>query len=311
MAYPLFFLPIYLSEIYYSNFWDALLSWTLIIVLTRVAFSIIVGVFLGYIAKEALYYSRNKALIDKESFLAYSIALCALSSGLITYYLEGNDLIAIFAAGLTLSWHQWFIYEIKDEKIQEVLDLLLNLAYFLLFGSFIPWDNYAWLPISQLTNKNQVSLYSLLPLTISIILFRRLPLLFILRKFIPGIKTVKEALFVGWFGPIGVGALYYAQLFLLLKADDISATFYSIIYFIVFSSVIVHGFTVPLFNLTLRATMSITSVNVDLLSLLPTPDLPNYKSPSEHIQSSLFKSSVKSLSIHTIDYLSFSDNETV
>jgi NhaP-type Na+/H+ or K+/H+ antiporter len=45
---------------------------------------------------------------------------------------------------------------------------------------------------------------------IAVLLVRRLPVVIGLQKFIPEVRSWREACFVGWFGPMGVGALYYA-----------------------------------------------------------------------------------------------------
>ena len=250
------------------------------VVLYKIVFSSVLGFSLGYLAKRALNFSRKNHLIDKESFLAFSLAFCAFLSGLLTY-LHGNDLVAIFTAGLTLSWNHWFLYEIQDEKVQEVLDLLLNLTYFILFGALMPWKLYSYWSLESIPLQIQtvaVPMNLLVPFTIAILLLRRLPVIYTMRQCIPSIATKKEALFVGWFGPIGVGALFYGQLLeepnllgLPFPFSPFPDIFRTILLFVVFSSVMVHGFTVPLFNLTLRATMSITSVNVDLMALLPSP----------------------------------------
>lgn len=319
LIFPLFFLPIFLEQsnaLHRDNSFEyslsAIMSWFSVVILYKVVFSCLLGVGIGYLAKISLQFSRTHHLIDKESFLAYSIALCAFLSGLLNY-LDANDLIAIFAAGLTLSWNHWFIYEIQDEKVQEVIDLLLNLTYFIIFGAIMPWHLYKqWSFNQQDIDPAAVPLEILLPFTIAVLLIRRLPVIFLFREFIPVITTKKEAIFVGWFGPIGVGALFYGQLLqhpsiLPSNALPFPPYFLSIILFVVFSSIIVHGSTVPLFNLTLRATMSITSVNVDLLALLPSPRSEMIDSLSSPFGSS-FKntpiSATSDLSIQAIDYLS-------
>jgi NhaP-type Na+/H+ or K+/H+ antiporter len=45
---------------------------------------------------------------------------------------------------------------------------------------------------------------------IAVLSLRRIPALLLLKPLIGDIRRWDEALFVGWFGPIGVGALYLA-----------------------------------------------------------------------------------------------------
>jgi NhaP-type Na+/H+ or K+/H+ antiporter len=45
---------------------------------------------------------------------------------------------------------------------------------------------------------------------VTILLLRRIPAVLLLKPFVGQFRTWNEALFVGWFGPVGVGALYFA-----------------------------------------------------------------------------------------------------
>ncbi|KAG0416342.1 Na(+)/H(+) antiporter [Dictyocoela roeselum] len=82
--------------------------------------------------------------------------------------------------------------------------------------------------------------------SILIIFLRRTIPVYIFKKWIPEIKNVKEAIFIGWFGPIGVGALFYA-----LMADKILNTItIEYVSVVVLFSVIIHGLTIPLFKLS-------------------------------------------------------------
>ncbi|CAG8843816.1 17643_t:CDS:1, partial [Racocetra persica] len=81
--------------------------------------------------------------------------------------------------------------------------------------------------------------------------------------FIPAFHTFKEAAFAGYFGPIGIGAIFLAMTVEkeisrrlndeLRDIDDgsmlrIQEITFPIVAFIVLSSVIVHGITVPILN---------------------------------------------------------------
>ncbi|KAG9126645.1 hypothetical protein FRC07_002617 [Ceratobasidium sp. 392] len=68
-------------------------------------------------------------------------------------------------------------------------------------------------------------------------------------KLIPAIPSIKEAIFVGWFGPIGVSAIFYVQVALEYLPKDsreqVKSTIEPVVYFMVFTSILVHGITVP------------------------------------------------------------------
>jgi NhaP-type Na+/H+ or K+/H+ antiporter len=56
-------------------------------------------------------------------------------------------------------------------------------------------------------------------LAIAVLLLRRLPAMLALRALIKPLHGFSDALFVGWFGPIGVAALYYAHLSVRLTGN--------------------------------------------------------------------------------------------
>lgn len=88
-----------------------------------------------------------------------------------------------------------------DDSLQPTIDMLLNLAIFVWFGAVCPWALFA--------HNDIVPIYRLIALGILILLFRRLPAVFAMHKYIHQIEQVSQALFVGFFGPIGVGAVFY------------------------------------------------------------------------------------------------------
>lgn len=114
-----------------------------------------------------------------------------------------------------------------------------------------------------------MSIWRLLLLAVLVHLFRRLPVVTALYKFIPAIRTWREAVFTGWFGPMGVGSVFYCTVAIASFAPD-GPNAYAlqliepIVYFIVLSSVLVHGITVPLFHIGKIAhiSLSFTAVSV-------------------------------------------------
>ena len=88
-----------------------------------------------------------------------------------------------------------------DDSLQPTIDMLLNLAIFVWFGAVCPWSLFA--------HNDIIPIYRLIVLGILILLFRRLPAVFAMHKYIHQIEQVSQALFVGFFGPMGVGAIFY------------------------------------------------------------------------------------------------------
>lgn len=84
-----------------------------------------------------------------------------------------------------------------------------------------------------------------------------------LYKWIPTIHNWREAVFTGWFGPIGVGAIFYYTVALEALPEDgpnahARALLEPVIYFMVLGSVIAHGITIPLYFLGTIATRTLT-----------------------------------------------------
>lgn len=305
LAFPFLFFALYMIRS--SSTADALRDWVLYTVLYQVAFSVLLGIAIGYCARNALKFAEKRQLIDKENFLSFGIALTFLTLGGVGW-LGSDDLFAAFIAGTTLTWDGWFNRVIEDSHFQEVIDMLFNLTFFVYFGSIIPWATF--------TSSNHLELWKLFVAAILILFFRRLPIVMALLRFIPALKSVKEGVFAGWFGPYGVGALFFATVAIenmesynphghtselahsmpsdhLYPEVPVDSPFYNlsriifpVVCFIVLSSVVVHGLTVPLFHFTIKGherrkahRASRASSRAEMLSVpsssSATPDLPS------------------------------------
>jgi sodium/hydrogen antiporter len=75
---------------------------------------------------------------------------------------------------------------------------VLQVPEFVVFGAALPWPN--WIAMGWRA-----------PVPIgTILLLRRIPAVLLLQLWLTDLRSRQEALFVGWFGPIGVGALFFA-----------------------------------------------------------------------------------------------------
>ncbi|KAL2258216.1 hypothetical protein VTK26DRAFT_8569 [Humicola hyalothermophila] len=276
MAFPFVYLSLYLIHDRQSAR-DVSFHWIVYTILYECVFGAVYGFIIGYLARHGIKYAEKHELIDRESFLVFYfvLALFCAGSGSI---LGVDDLLVGFAAGVGFSNDGWFTQKTEEAEVSNVIDLLINLTYFVYFGTIIPWRDF---------NNAELGLqaWRLAVLAIFIILFRRIPIMMALKPVIPDIKTWREALFAGHFGPIGVGAIFVAM---LARAElesgepvplenlppkgsehyEIIATVWPIVSFIVVSSIIVHGSSIAVFTLgkrinTLTITMSYTQANED------------------------------------------------
>lgn len=104
-------------------------------------------------------------------------------------------------------------------------------------------------------------------LAVLVLLFRRLPIVLAVYKIVPALRTWREAIFCGWFGPIGVGALFYYTEALKNFEEDgpqahVRAVLAPVVYFMILASVFVHGFTIPLFHIGTFASRTLTRTSM-------------------------------------------------
>jgi sodium/hydrogen antiporter len=162
--------------------------------------SIAYGAVVGYVAKELLHWAEEHKFVDRESFLVFAISLALFITGTCGM-IGSDDVLACFIAGNTFTWDDWFRLETLDDSLQPTVDMLLNVTIFMWYGAVCPWNSFL--------HNDVIPLYRLIPLGILILLFRRLPWVFAIHRYIPQIEEIRQAIFVGFFGPVGVSAIFY------------------------------------------------------------------------------------------------------
>lgn len=276
MAFPFIYLSYYILH-YRPDAGKVSLHWFCVTILYECVVGAIFGFMIGYFARHSIKFAERKQLIDRESFLVFYFVLavfCAGSGAL----LGMDDLLIGFACGVGFSNDGWFTEKTEESHVSNVIDLLLNLAYFVYFGSIIPWEDF---------NNHDIGLtpWRLVVIALLVIFFRRIPIMLLLKPIIPDVKTWREALFAGHFGPIGVGAIFAC---ILARAElengntqpdpnselpQAGASDYYVVRliwpittFMVISSILVHGSSIAVFTLgkrinTLTITLSYTQAN--------------------------------------------------
>ncbi|KAF9946005.1 hypothetical protein BGZ70_003455 [Mortierella alpina] len=238
----------------------AIAKWFYLVWAYQILLSIVLGGIIGYAARKLVKGAKGRNLIDKESFLVFSIALALGVTGVVSI-LASDDLLACFVAGNVFAWDDWFSNEIAEAHIQEIIDMLLNLACFVFIGASIPFSSFGDAALG-------LSVWRLIVLAIAVLILRRLPYVVAMKPLIPAVKSYREAAFAGWFGPIGVGAVFFTKVTALAtdphhigenvyNADLLNRVrdvIFPIVMFLVLSSVLVHGVTVPLLHLQYKYT---------------------------------------------------------
>ncbi|KAI8336556.1 Sodium/hydrogen exchanger family-domain-containing protein [Chlamydoabsidia padenii] len=281
MGFPFLFLAIFLLG--EDSVGVAIGKWIYVTCLFQIALSCVIGIIVGYLARKLLQWSEKHHLIDKPSFLSFAIAL-ALFLMSMTGFSGSDDVLACFVAGNAFSWDAWFRKETEEAHFQDVIDMMLNLAIFVYIGAIIPWDDFGNVSLG-------LAPWRLVVLSILVLLFRRLPIVLLLKPVMPSIKTYREALFSGWFGPMGVGAVFLSKIAkeqmakIYVEQDPVAVRLINpVVLFIVLSSVLVHGTTIPLFKLGKRIrsrTLSITSISSGASQVLHLPKFQHRRSEDD------------------------------
>lgn len=228
----------------------------------EIILSVVYGATVGWIAKELLHWAEERRYVDRESFLVFAISLALFIVGTAGLF-GSDDVLACFIAGNTFTWDDWFRLETKDDSLQPTIDMLLNVTIFIWFGAVCPWHSFV--------TNGVIPIYRLIFLGILVLLFRRLPMLLAFHKSIHQVEDWRQAFFMGFFGPIGVSAIFYlyvAREFLReitvdgvqrQDAAQLSEILNEVVWFLAICSIFAHGLSIPLGKLGLHLPRTIST----------------------------------------------------
>lgn len=222
--------------------------------LYEVIFGAFVGAAIGVLAHLSMRIAEQRGMIDRSSFLSFYLVLSLFCTG-VGSMLGVDEVLLGFCAGYAFDRQDWFQVKTEESHISAVVNLLLNMSFFVLLGAIVPWKSYSAPALFMIP-------WRLIIGTLLLFLFRRIPVVFLMKQVMNDIKTYREALFYGHFGPIGAGAIFSAFLikaqldtggsrqFGSLPSDSpfhvMSSSLFPTISFVVVCSTIVHGSSVPL-----------------------------------------------------------------
>jgi len=256
ISFPFLYIGLYLLT---QDDWVGVFKeWTLITLLWQCCLGTLVGLTIGTVFNRILRFSDKRGYVDYAGFTVFYILLAVLSVG-IGSTLGSDDFLVAFGCGYGFARDGWFRKKTHATHLPNVIDLLLNSAMFVYLGTIIPW--YAFEPRSMTPSITPGRLVAFLVL---VLLFRRIPIVLALYRWIPDIRTVREALFCGHFGPMGLGGLFLAIEARAVLENGSSTpepypphysrsytpketaveTVWPLVCFIVFSSTLVHGLSV-------------------------------------------------------------------
>lgn len=155
------------------------------------------GAAAGFAAARLLEWAKRRHSIENHSLLSFTVAL-SLTVLAVCRLLDTNGIVAVFAAGLAFNLASDTAQKHAEENIQEAINKLFAIPVFILLGAVLPWEDWARMG------------WPLLGLAVTILLVRRPPVFLILRPVLARYYSPAQSAYLGWFGPVGIAALFYA-----------------------------------------------------------------------------------------------------
>jgi hypothetical protein len=115
-----------------------------------------------------------------------------------------DETLACFIAGCALNWDGLYHFEIeaRHDSFNSAIETVLNFGTFVFLGAVMPWDQL------QMPHVTGITVTRLVSLGVLIVLFRRIPAIMLGYRLMPKVCTNwREALFMGYFAPIGESTL--------------------------------------------------------------------------------------------------------
>ena len=154
----------------------------------------LVGLAVGALAGWGLRTATRDHSLEKGPELVYSLLLAVATLGLAR--VAGTDgVLAVFIAGLAYNRTLGTDERGAQDAVDEAVNRYAVIPLFVVFGSVLPWVEWtAFGPVAVLFAP-------------AVLVLRRLPAVLLLAR--PLGLRVRDAGFVGWFGPMGVSAIFY------------------------------------------------------------------------------------------------------
>ncbi|WP_309064005.1 cation:proton antiporter [Streptomyces sp.] len=163
--------------------------------LWQVLGAVVLGAAAGWLGGKALRTAERSGSISAGPLLVYTLLLAFFVLG-VSGLLHFDGVLAVFVSGLAFNAVSSMDERASENKIDEAVNRFLVLPLFVLLGAMIPWREWGELGWWRGTL-----------LVLGALLVRRLPILLALKR--PLSLPWRDAVFLGWFGPIGVSALFY------------------------------------------------------------------------------------------------------
>jgi potassium/hydrogen antiporter len=220
---------------------------------------IFVGTFVGVAAGHCTRWAINRIRLEFEGlYPVLSVALVVLTYG-VTQAIGGSGFLAVYVSGIVLG-NQNYVYKRSLTVFHDGLAWLMQIVMFLTMGLLV-------LP-SELSRMaaSGIALSAFL-----VLVARPVSVLCCLTPFR---FSLREQLMVSWAGLRGAVPIVVATYPLLAGVSE-AKTIFNLVFFVVFTSVLLQGTTIPLVSKWLRVAAPLASGFQYPIEYNPTSDLKN------------------------------------
>lgn len=170
----------------------------------QVGGGVVLGTGIGWLGGHALRLGARHGATASAPALFFTVVLALGilgSAGL----LGVDGVLAVFVGGVAFNIVGTGRERASEVSIDEAINRFAVLPLFVLFGAALPWQQWA-----ELGWQGGV-------LVLAVLALRRIPIVLLMKR--PLALRLPDALYLGWFGPVGVAALFY----LTLEAERLGA----------------------------------------------------------------------------------------
>ncbi|AWK74923.1 sodium:proton exchanger [Rhodococcus oxybenzonivorans] len=157
----------------------------------------VLGALMGWLGGWALRSGEKHGATASAPALFFTVVLALGILGL-AGLIHVDGILAVFVGGLAFNRTGTGADRAAEVPIDEAVNRFAVLPLFVLLGAALPWSQW-----SELGWRGPV-------LVLAVLVLRRMPIVLLLRR--PLRLPMPDALYLGWFGPVGVSALFYLTL---------------------------------------------------------------------------------------------------
>jgi NhaP-type Na+/H+ or K+/H+ antiporter len=159
--------------------------------------ALVLGAVVGWVAGRAIRLGEEHGATSRGPMLLFTLVLAFAVLGLSgTLHVDG--ILAVLVTGLAFNLVSSGNDRTAELEIDEAVNRFAVIPLFLMLGAALPWAEWGRLG------------WGGVGLAVAVLVLRRLPVLLLLKK--PLRLGWADAAYLGWFGPVGVSAIFYLTL---------------------------------------------------------------------------------------------------